>query len=78
MRRGYRRAIVATAHKMLRVIFAILRDGTPYRDPVTDYEAMLVKRNAPRWSRLLRAIMVCCNVGGRDDAYPLRLSQARP
>lgn len=54
VRRGYRRAIVATAHKMLRVIFAILRDGTPYRDPVTDYEAMLVKRNAPRWIRLLR------------------------
>ena len=54
VRRGYRRAIVATAHKMLRVIFVILRDGTPYRDPVTDYEAMLVKRNAPRWIRLLR------------------------
>ena len=54
MRRGCRRAIVATAHKMLRVIFAIPRDGTPYRDPVTDYEAMLVKRNAPRRSRLLR------------------------
>lgn len=54
VRRGYRRAIVATAHKMLRVMFAILRDATPYRDPFTDYEAMMVKRNAPRWVRMLQ------------------------
>ena len=54
MRRGYRRAVVATAHKILRCIFAVLRDGTPYRDPATDYEELLVKRNAPRWLRKLR------------------------
>ena len=40
-RRGYKRAIVATAHKLLRCVFAALRDGTPYRDPGTDYEALL-------------------------------------
>ena len=54
VRRGYKRAIVATAHKLLRCIFAVLRDGTPYRDPATDYEALLVKRNAARWLRKLR------------------------
>ena len=53
-RRGYKRAIVATAHKLLRCIFAVLRDGTPYRDPATDYEALLVQRNAPRWLRKLQ------------------------
>ena len=37
VRRGHKRAIVATAHKILRCIFAVLRDGTPYRDPATDY-----------------------------------------
>ena len=53
-RRGYKRAIVATAHKLLRCLFAVLRDGTPYRDPDTDYEALLVQRNAPRWLRKLQ------------------------
>ena len=53
-RRGYKRAIVATAHKLLRCIFAVLRDRTPYRDPATDYEALLVHRNAPRWLRKLQ------------------------
>ena len=53
-RRGYKRAIVATAHKLLRCLFAVLRDGTPYRDPATDYEALLVQRNAPRWLRKLQ------------------------
>ena len=41
------RAIVATAHKLLRVVYCVLRTGKPYRDPETDYQA--VKRNAPRW-----------------------------
>ena len=54
VRRGYKRAIVATAHKLARVIFAVLRDGRPYRDPEVDYEALLVQRNAPRWIARLR------------------------
>ena len=39
MRRGFKRATVATAHKMLRVIFCVLTTRTPYCDPETDYEA---------------------------------------
>ena len=54
VRRGYKRATVATAHKMLRVIFRVLHSATPYRDPHTDYEAMMVKRNAPRWIAMLK------------------------
>ena len=54
VRRGYKRAISATAHKLLRSVFAVLRDRRPYRDPDTDYEALLVRRNAPRWLRKLR------------------------
>ena len=49
VRRGYKRAIVATAHKLARTVFAVLRDAEPYRDPEVDYEALVVKRNAPRW-----------------------------
>ena len=52
--RGYKRATVATAHKLLRVIYAVLKANVPYRDTETDYEAQLVKRNAPRWTRMLR------------------------
>ena len=54
VRRGYKRATVATAHKLLRVIYAVLKANAPYRDPETDYEAQLVRRNAPRWIRMLR------------------------
>ena len=49
IRRGYKRAIVATAHKLARTVFALLRGGRPYRDPEVDYEALVVRRNAPRW-----------------------------
>ena len=54
IRRGFKRATVATAHKMPRVIFRVLTTHTPYRDPETDYEAMMVKRNAPRWIAMLK------------------------
>ena len=50
-----KRAIVAVAHKMLRVLYAVLTTGTPYRDPQTDYEAIMVRRNAPRWIAMLQA-----------------------
>ncbi len=53
-RRGYKRAIVAGAHKMLRIIHAVLKTGRPYYDRTADYEALMVKRNAPRWIRMLR------------------------
>ncbi|MDE0627607.1 MAG: hypothetical protein OXH99_14530 [Bryobacterales bacterium] len=47
--RGYKRATIATAHKLLRVIQALLRRDEPYCDPGVDYERLLVERNAPRW-----------------------------
>ena len=53
VRRGKKRATVATAHKLLRILYRMLATGTPYQDPHTDYEALLVKRNAPRWIRML-------------------------
>ncbi len=53
-RRGYKRAIVAGAHKMLRIIYVVLKTGQPYYDRTADYEALMVKRNAPRWIRMLR------------------------
>ena len=52
-RLGYKRAILASAHKLLRVIHAVLRDDRPYTDPDIDYEKLVVERNAPRWLRML-------------------------
>ena len=54
IRRGTGRAVVATAHKILRIAFAMLRDGQPYRDPQVDYEARTAVRNKARWLKMLR------------------------
>lgn len=53
IRRGHKRAIIAIAHKILRTIFFMLKRGQHYRDSATDYEALAVKRNAPRWIKAL-------------------------
>ena len=53
-RMGYKRAILATAYKLLRTAYAVLRDDQHYRDPGIDYEKLQVQRNAPRWIGKLR------------------------
>lgn len=53
VRRGHKRAIVALAHKLLRTIFFMLERREHYRDSATDYEALSVQRNAPRWIKAL-------------------------
>jgi transposase len=53
VRRGYKRAIIAMGHKILRTLFFMLKRGEHYRDSATDYEALSVRRNAPRWIKAL-------------------------
>jgi transposase len=53
IRKGHKKSIVALAHKMLRIIFAVLRNKMPYRDKAVDYEALSVWRNAQRWMEML-------------------------
>lgn len=53
IRRGHKRSIIAIAHKLLRTMFFMLKRGEHYRDSATDYEALSVKRNAPRWIKAL-------------------------
>ena len=53
-RLGSNKAIGATAHKLLRTVYAVLRDDKPYLDPTVDYECVFVKRNAARWVRMLK------------------------
>ena len=40
---------MAVAHKILHIIYAMLRNGAPYVDPEVDYTALVAKRNGPRW-----------------------------
>jgi hypothetical protein len=40
------------AHKLLRVIYALLKHQQPY--PGIDYEALIVQKNAPRWIQALK------------------------
>lgn len=53
VRKGHKRSVVALAHKMLRIIYAMLSKHTHYVDKSVDYEALMVARNAPRWLQML-------------------------
>lgn len=54
IRKGHKKSIIALAHKMLRIIYAMLENVTPYHDRSVDYEALSVARNAPRWIKMLK------------------------
>jgi len=54
IRRGKKRSIVAVAHKILRVIYCMLKQKIEYQDSSVDYEALMVHRNAPRWIKTLK------------------------
>ena len=54
IRKGHKKSIVALAHKMLRIVFAVLKTNKPYQDRSVDYEALRVQKNAPRWLRMFK------------------------
>ncbi len=54
IRRGAKKAIIAIAHQVLKTVFVRLSRQVPSRDSTVDYEALTVKRNAPRWIRQLK------------------------
>ena len=56
VRKSHKKAIVAVAHKMIRLIFILLSRRQPYLDQAIDYAAMSAKKNAPRWIKQLKAI----------------------
>ena len=53
LRKGHKKSVIALAHKMLRITFAMLNIGQHYEDKSVDYEALSVARNAPRWIKML-------------------------
>lgn len=56
VRKTHNKAIVALAHKMIRLIYLLLTRQVPYHDPNIDYDAMSAKKNAPRWIKQLKLI----------------------
>jgi len=56
VRKSHKKAIVAVAHKMIRLIFLMLTRRQPYIDQAIDYAAISAKKNAPRWIRQLKTI----------------------
>lgn len=44
VRCGYKRAIIAIGHKILRTIYVMLKRGEHYRDSTTDYEALSIQK----------------------------------
>ncbi len=53
IRRGHKRSIIASGHKILRVIYKLFNSQKPYIDPEINYEEIMVKRNAPGWIQAL-------------------------
>jgi transposase len=53
IRRGHKRTIVAIGHKVLEVVFLLIKTKVPYQDSSVNYEEIVVKRNAPRWIKAL-------------------------
>ena len=56
VRKSHKKAIVAVAHKMIRLIYVLLSRRQPYLDQAIDYAAMSAAKNAPRWIKQLKAI----------------------
>lgn len=53
IRRGHKRSIIAIAHKLLRVIYTLLKRRKPYVDPSINYEELVVRKNSARWLQML-------------------------
>ena len=66
-RRGAGRAVMATAHKILRIVFAMLRDGKPYCDPQIDYQGRMAIKNKARWLNMLRKANLLQDVVSRKS-----------
>lgn len=54
IRRGHKKAIIALGHKMLRITYSLVKNKKYYHDPEIDYEALIAKKNAPRWIKTLK------------------------
>jgi transposase len=52
--RGHKRTIIALAHKILRIIYVLLKKKVCYKDSTINYEKIFVDKKAPRWLKMLK------------------------
>lgn len=69
-RKGHKKAIIAVAHKMLRVIYFMFTRRQAYRDAGIDYQALVVDRNAPRWIQALKKYGYWPKSGQAETSVP--------
>jgi transposase len=55
-RRGFKRAIVAIAHRLLRTVFVLISRKDVYRDRTIDYETLGLMLRLPRWAKVLKQL----------------------
>ncbi|MCR5814790.1 MAG: IS110 family transposase [Desulfovibrio sp.] len=53
IRPGYKRSIVAIAHKVAKMVYYVISNKTPYRDPQIDYQMLSCRKNQARWIKQL-------------------------
>lgn len=53
IRRGHKKSVIAVGHKLMGVVYSVLKNQTYYKDPEIDYEKLTVQKNAPRWLKAL-------------------------
>ena len=54
IRLGYRKSVVAVAHKIIKIVHIMLTRNVPYQDKIADFQALLVGRNHSRWIKALK------------------------
>ena len=69
-RKSHKQAVVATAHKLLRVAYSVLKNRRPYADPGTDYQEIMTRRNAPRWIRMMKEYSIEYPPAGQAATQP--------
>lgn len=55
VRLGYKRTIVAIAHKIAKMVFYVLKNHKIYKDPKINYQELSCKKNKSRWLKQLLA-----------------------
>jgi transposase len=53
-KKGFKRSLIAVAHKLLRTVFMVIKTKKPYKDTSVDYSKLLLKRNLPRWVKMAK------------------------
>ena len=69
-RKSHKQAVFPTAHKLVRVIHAVLKNRKLSTDPGTDYQEIMARRNAPCWIRMMKEYGIKYPAAGQAATQP--------